>query len=86
MTRMRTRIIALAAVFAANLALSLSYGTAEAQSPHRGATQMSHRHHVVHVDRSDAPAEPAPLMMKPNMSMHISDYSGFCGLSGVNAC
>lgn len=83
---MRTRIIASAFVFAANFALSLSCGTAEAQSPHRGAIQMSHRHHVVLADPAAGPAEAASLMMKPETSMHPSDYSGFCGFSGVNAC
>ena len=86
MTRIRTRIIASAVVFVANMALSLSNGIAEAQSPHRGAIQMSHHHHVALPDPTAGPAETAPMTMKPETSMHPSDYSGFCGFSGVNAC
>jgi hypothetical protein len=81
---MRTRIIASAVVFAANMVLSRSYGVAEEQLPHLGAIRMSHLHHAIFpASKAD---ETASRMMAPERSIHPYKYSGFCGLSGVNAC
>jgi len=87
MTLLRTRIIVSAAVFAANLALSLSYGTAEAQAPRHSASQMSRSHHMVLAEPSEGQAEAESVTTKPEMTKNSeSDYSGFCGFSGANAC
>lgn len=87
MTLLRTRIIVSAAVFAANLALSLSYGTAEAQAPRRSDSQTPIRHHMVLAEPSEGQAEAASMTVKPEMTKNPgSKYSEFCGFSGVNAC
>jgi hypothetical protein len=87
MTLMRTRIIVSAAVFAANLVLSLSYGTAEAQASRHGADQISRLHHGGHAEPSMFSAETRSTTMQPEITdKTYADYSGFCGFSGVNAC
>ena len=77
MTLLKTRLVVSAAVFAANLALSLASGSAQAQAPHHGA-----RPHVAQMETT--PAFDTPT--KREMSMRADDFSGFCGFSGANAC
>lgn len=79
MTRMRTRIIASAVVFAANMALSLSYGTAEAQLPHRSATEMSCQHHPSCPDPTAIADEIAPVTLMPETPTRPPEYPGFVG-------
>lgn len=80
MACIRARIIASAVVFAANIVLSRSYGVAEEQLFPLGAIRMSHQHHAIFP--ASTAAETASRTMAPETSIH----SGFCGLSGVNAC
>jgi hypothetical protein len=87
MTLIKTRIVVAAAVFAANLALSLSYGTAEAEVAHHAMRQPS-QHHLQQIDGPSAiPAGANPMMMKREMAMRADDdFSAYCGFSGANAC
>lgn len=86
MTPLRTRIIVSAVVFAANLALSLSYGAAEAQAPHHGVRLASRQHTLQMEEPSSMSAESGPAI-KRDMSIGAdSDFSRFCGFSGPNAC
>jgi hypothetical protein len=86
MTLPRTRLIVSAAVFAANLALSLSYGTAaEAQAPRHSAGQMSRQHHTILTAPSVGSAGAASVTMKPQNSPNPScDSPVFCDFSGDN--
>lgn len=81
MTLLKTRIFVSAAVFAANLALSLAYGGAQAHAPHHEARSRALQAQVPSATR--AFGDPAP---KHEMSMRADDFSGFCGFSGANAC
>jgi hypothetical protein len=83
---LKTRIIVSAVVFAANLALSLSYGTAEAQAPRHGPSQAS-RPHTMRFAERPAVAEASSKAVKPKTPMNSSaDYPEFCSFSRVNAC
>ena len=84
MAPMRTRIIASAVVFAANMALSRSYGAAEEHLPRPGAIRMSHQHHAIF--SVFMAAETATMTMMPDTSMHSSEYSSFCVFTGVSGC
>lgn len=86
MTLLKTRIIVSAAVFAANLALSLSSGTAQAQAPHHGVLLASQQHALQMDAPSAAPASDRPAIKREMSMSGESDFSGFCGFSGPNAC
>ena len=86
MTLLKTRIIASAAVFATNLALSLSSGTAQAQAPHHHA-QLASRQHTLQMQAPSAAPAFGDVATKREMSIRAeSDFSGFCSFSGANAC
>jgi hypothetical protein len=84
MTLVRTRLIAAAAVFAANLALSLSYGTAEAQAPRHPPRQVSHRPPKALAEAGGWPAQTAPVTMKPTSANPGCDVPWFCDFPGAN--
>ncbi len=80
----KARIVALAAAVAANLALALSAGAAQAQAPHHGVRLASHQRALPMDARSAMSFGPA---MKHDVQIGAgSDFSGFCDFSGANAC
>lgn len=85
MTLIRTRIILSAAVFAANLALSLSYGTAEAQTPRHIVGQVSRQHHMALREPLAGPAGAPSLIMMPMSAANPScDVPWYCDFPTVN--
>ena len=81
----KTRVVAFAAAVAANLALTLSAGAAQAQAPHHGARLAAHQQALPMDARSTVPF--GGLAMKHDTPTGAdSDFSGFCDFSGANAC
>lgn len=82
-----TRVLVLTAVFTANLALSLSAGTAKAQPRHHTTCQTS-RQHTLQMEGSSGIPTDANAMIIDHDKPVLPDSAdkGFCGFSGANAC